>query len=345
VTGSRRHGPLAGVRIVEVGGIGPVPFCGMVLADLGAEVTRIARPGAAAEEASDLMLRDRETIAIDLKDVSGRDRLLALLGEADALVEGFRPGVMERLGLGPGVCHERNPALVYGRMTGWGQDGPYAGRAGHDINFLAQAGTLAMLGPAGGPPEPPINLLGDFGGGGMLLALGVVAALFEARSGERGRVVDAAMIDGAALLATMVHSFRAAGEWNDRPGTNLLDGGAPFYRSYACADGRFVAVGAIEPHFYANLLAGLDLDPGDLPAQYDVAAWPDLAARLTARFAERDRDDWAERFTAIDACVSPVLTMDEAPFDPHNEARGLFTEVGDAHVPAPAPRFGEVPVA
>ena len=344
MTASRHQGPLAGVRIVEVGGIGPVPFCGMVLADLGATVTRIARPGAAAEEASDLMLRDRETIAIDLKADAGRDLLLALLKEADALIEGFRPGVMERLGLGPEACHERNPALVYGRMTGWGQDGPYAGRAGHDINFLAQAGTLAMLGPAGGPPEPPINLLGDFGGGGMLLALGVLAALLEARYGERGRVVDAAMVDGAALLATMVHSFRAAGEWNDEPGTNLLDGGAPFYRSYECADGRFVAVGAIEPRFYANLLAGLGLDPAELPAQYDVAAWPDLEARLTACFAARDRDEWAARFAELDACVSPVLTIAEAPFDPHNDARGLFTEVDGAHVPAPAPRFGEVPV-
>jgi alpha-methylacyl-CoA racemase len=331
-------GPLAGVRVVEVGGIGPVPFCGMVLADLGAAVTRVTRPGR-AEGAGDPLLRGRETLELDLKRWDGRDRALDLVAGADALIEGFRPGVMERLGLGPGVCRERNPRLVFGRMTGWGQSGPYAARAGHDINFLAQSGTLAALGPRGGPPAPPLNLLGDFGGGGLLLAFGLVSAILAARESGQGQVVDAAMVDGAALLATMVHGFRAAGEWGGEPGTNLLDGGAPFYRAYECADGGHVAVGAIEPRFYADLLAGLELDPAALPERDDRNRWDELAAIFARAFLARTRDEWAERFAALEACVSPVLTLEEAPRDPHSLARGAFLSYDGVLAPAPAPRF------
>jgi alpha-methylacyl-CoA racemase len=326
------------MRVVEVGGIGAVPFCGMVLADLGAEVVRVQRPGEDPASA-DPLLRGRSTIALDLKSEVGRERLLDLLGEADALIEGFRPGVMERLGLGPGPSREFNAQLVYARMSGWGQDGPNAQRAGHDINFLALAGTLAALGPRGGPPAPPLNLLADFGGGGMLLAVGVLAGVLAARETGRGQVIDAAMLDGSALLATMIHGFRAAGRWDDEPGTNMLDGAAPFYRAYECADGRFLALGAIEPEFYARLLAGLGLDAEDLPGQYERESWPALSELFARTISRRDRDEWARHFALLDACVTPVLTMEEAPRDPHNRARGVFASREGITVPAPAPRF------
>jgi len=339
MTAAAHQGPLTGIRVVEAGGIGPVPFCGMVLADLGAEVVRVTRPGAEPPPAPDPLLRGRREVAIDLKREQGREELLALLGEAEALLEGFRPGVMERLGVGPEACAAANPRLVYGRMTGWGQDGPYARRVGHDINFLAVAGTLAALGPRDGPPAPPLNLLADFGGGGMLLAVGVLSALLSARESGRGQVVDAAMVDGAALLATMIHGFRAAGEWSDEPGTNLLDGAAPFYRAYECAGGGHVAVGAIEPRFYAQLLSGLGLEADDLPGQYEAETWSTMAELFATTFRQRTRDEWAVHFSRLDACVSPVLTMEEAPRDPHALARGAFFTHDGVVQPAAAPRF------
>jgi alpha-methylacyl-CoA racemase len=339
-------GPLQGVRILELAGIGPGPFAAMVLADLGADVVRVDRPSRGDADdggARDLLARGRRSVVVDLKRSEGVEVVLRLVESSDVLIEGFRPGVVERLGLGPDVCLDRNPRLVFGRMTGWGQEGPYVRRAGHDINYIALAGALEPIGRAGQPPTPPLNLVGDFGGGGMLLAVGVLAALLERERSGRGQVVDAAMVDGAALLATFIYGLRAAGAWRDERGSNLLDGGAPFYDTYPTADGKFVAVGALEPKFYAELLAGLGLDPAGLPGQLDRDGWPALRAAISARFAERTQDEWAAAFAGSDACVVPVLSMADAPGHPHNAARGTFTEVAGVTQPAPAPRFSRTP--
>ncbi|WP_284454642.1 CaiB/BaiF CoA transferase family protein [Actinomadura madurae] len=337
-------GPLAGVRVVELAGIGPGPFGAMVLADLGAEVVRIDRPGGhpAAWGRVKAFGRGKRPLEIDLKSAAGVAEVLELVAGSDALIEGYRPGTAERLGLGPAECLARNPALVYGRMTGWGQEGPYSATAGHDINFLAVSGVLHAIGREGERPVPPLNLLGDFGGGGMLLALGLVSALFAARRDGRGQVVDAAILDGTALLGTVIHDFLTEGGWADRAGVNLLDGGAPFYDTYTCADGRFVAVGALEPAFYAALVERLGLQGEVAPAgrHLDPGNWPTIRARLTETFATRTRDEWAAFFADGDCCVSPVLSLREAPADAHNRARGVFRERDGRTEPAPAPRFG-----
>jgi alpha-methylacyl-CoA racemase len=338
--------PLAGVRILEFDGLGPVTFAGMVLADLGAEVLRLSRPGGQAfEEVGGAVLhRARPAVRVDLKAPADLARVLDLAASADAVIEGFRPGVMERLGLGPDALHARNPRLVYGRVTGWGQTGPLATEVGHDLNYLGLSGLLHAMGEPDRPPRPPLNVVADYGGGAMLLVTGLLAALLEARTTGRGRVVDAAMTDGTALLSSLFHALSARGLWSEARGANLLDGGAPFYRCYACADGRFVAVGALEPAFYAALLVGLGIDPAEAP-QYDPAGWPALHARFEAVFATRDRDDWAARFQGTDACVTPVLTLAEAPTHPHNRARGTLA-VQPIIQPVPAPRFdGEVETA
>jgi alpha-methylacyl-CoA racemase len=336
-------GPLAGVRVVELAGIGPGPFCAMLLADLGAEVLRVDRPAAARTGWPTVLARGRRSVAVDLKHPDGAGVVLDLVAAADALVEGFRPGVAERLGIGPDACLARNPRLVYGRVTGWGQEGPWRQAAGHDIDYIALAGALHPVGPAGGPPVPPLNLVGDFGGGGMLLAFGVVAALLERGRSGAGQVVDAAMVDGAALLTTQFHELLAAGLWHERRGSNLLDGGAPFYGVYETADGRHLAVGALEPQFYAELLRRLGLDAGDLPDQLDRDGWPLLRERLAALFRTRTLDEWSELLAGTDACVAPVLGLGEAPAHPHNRARGTFVDVGGVVQPAPAPRFSRTP--
>ena len=341
-------GPLHGVRVIELESLAPAPFGCMVLADLGADVLRVDRPGAGGHpvvQPSDPLVRGRRSIRLNLKDPAGLAVLLRLVEGADVLVEGYRPGVAERLGFGPEVCLERNPRLVYARMTGWGQHGPLAGAAGHDIDYIAVAGSLDPIGRAGERPVPPLNLLGDFGGGGMLLAVGVLAALLERERSGRGQVVDAAMVDGSALLATFIHGLRAAGAWQDQRGSNLLDGGAPFYDTYQTADGKFIAVGALESKFYAELLDRLGLDAAELPAQLDRSGWPVLRERLTAAFAQRTQAEWVAVFDGSDACVTPVLSMADAPGHPHNLARGTFIEVGGVCQPAPAPRFSRTPAA
>jgi alpha-methylacyl-CoA racemase len=341
-------GPLAGVRILEIAGIGPGPFAAMVLADMGAEVLRIDRaqnvgPKAGGEPPGDLLNRGRRSLGLDLKNPDGVAALLKLVEQADALLEGFRPGVMERLGLGPEICLERNPRLVYGRMTGWGQTGPLAHAAGHDINYIALAGTLDGIGRAGEKPLPPLNLVGDFGGGGMLLAFGIVTALFERSRSGRGQVVDAAMVDGAALLMTMMHGFRHTGFWRDERGTNLLDTGSHFYDTYETADGKYVSIGSIEPQFYQELLRLTGLEGEDLPRQMDRSAWGPLAKRLTEIFKSKTRDEWCEIMEGTDVCFAPVLSMGEAYEHPHNLARGTFVEVAGKLQPGPAPRFSRTP--
>lgn len=332
-------GPLHGLRVVEIASIGPGPFAAMVLSDLGAEVTRVDRVGGGAG-VGDPLLRGRSSIVTaDLKTEAGVAAVLRLVEESDVLIEGFRPGVAERLGFGPDVCAARNPRLVYGRVTGWGQTGPRAAQAGHDIDYLAVAGALHPIGEAGGGPVPPLNLVGDFGGGGMLLVVGVLAALFERDTSGSGQVVDAAMVDGASLLMAFHHGLLAGGLWSDRRGDNLLDGGAPFYRCYRTADDRYMAVGAIEPQFYAALLEGLGLTGEDLPDQYDRAGWSNLGGRFAAVFAGRTRDEWEAVFAGRDACVVPVLTPTEAPVDAHLVARKSFVEIDGVVQPAPAPRF------
>lgn len=336
--------PLSGVRILEFDGLGPVTFAGMALADMGAEVLRLTRSAAAgapvfADVGGEVLHRGRPAVEVNLKDPADLARVLDLAAAADAVIEGFRPGVMERLSLGPGDLHARNPRLVYGRVTGWGQTGPLARTPGHDLNYIALSGALHPMGEPDRPPRPPLNLVGDYGGGAMFLVAGVLAALLEARTTGRGRVVDAAMTDGSALLTSLFHAFRARGLWSDARGANLLDGGAPFYRCYACRDGGFVAVGALEPQFYAALLAGLDVPAEEAP-QFDLAAWPVLHARFESLFATRDRDDWAAHFAGSDACVTPILSLGEAPLHPHNAARRTFVEAGVVQ-PAPAPRFGD----
>jgi alpha-methylacyl-CoA racemase len=338
-------GPLQGMRVVELAGIGPGPFCAMLLADLGAEVLAVDRPASGQPGWPALFARGRRRVAVDLKHPDGPGVVLDLVAAADALVEGFRPGVAERLGIGPDACLARNPRLVYGRVTGWGQEGPLAGSAGHDIDYIALAGALHPVGPAGGPPVPPVNLLGDFGGGGMLLALGVVAALLEAGRSGQGQVVDAAMVDGAALLTTQLHELLAAGLWTDRRGANLLDGAAPFYTVYETVDGRHLAVGALEPQFYAELLERVGLAAEDLPDQHDRAGWPLLRERLAAVFRTRTRDEWCRLLEGTDACVAPVLSLLETPTHPHNQARATFVDVGGTPQPAPAPRFSRTPCA
>ena len=332
-------GPLSGLRIIELAGIGPVPFAGMMLADHGAEVIRVERPGAAPNP-SDPLLRSRTSMTLDLKSAADVAELRSLCQSADGLIEGFRPGVMERLGLGPDVLLADNPRLVYGRMTGWGQGGPLAQTAGHDINFIALSGTLSALGRAGDKPTPPINLVGDFGGGGMLLAFGMVSALLAVKSGGGGHVVDCAMTDGSALLMAMMWGFRAQGRWTDQRGTNVIDTGAPFYDTYETADGLFVAVGAIEPLFYAELRRVLGIaDDARFDAQFDPAQWPEQKAELARLFKAKTRADWVALFDQAEACVTPVLSMAEALEHPHNLERQTFVTVDGVPQPAPAPRF------
>ncbi|WP_208027262.1 CaiB/BaiF CoA transferase family protein [Rhabdothermincola sediminis] len=342
-------GPLAGVKVLELAGIGPGPFCAMMLADMGADVLRIDRAqsvvgGDPANPPADVLNRGRRSVALDLKHPDGVETLLTLVESADALIEGFRPGVCERLGFGPEVCLARNPKLVFGRMTGWGQDGPYSQMAGHDINYIALAGALEPIGRAGQRPLPPLNLVGDFGGGGMLLAFGVVCALLEAQRSGEGQVVDAAMVDGAAVLMTMFHAFRAMGIWNDERGTNLLDTGAYFYEVYETADGKYVSIGSLEPQFYATLLDKLGLaDDPSMPRQHDRSQWPAMKERFAEIFRTKTRDEWCELLEGTDACFAPVLSMAEAPNHPHNEHRGTFVTRNGVVQPAPAPRFSRTP--
>jgi alpha-methylacyl-CoA racemase len=335
-------GPLSGVRVIEIASLAPAPFGCMILADLGADVLRIDRAercGSQAPAPRDPLSRGRRSIGLNLKDPAAIDLLLRLTDEADVLVEGFRPGVAERLGFGPQTCADRNPRLIFARMTGWGQEGPLAATAGHDIDYIAISGALSMVGRAGEAPVPPVNLLGDFGGGGMLLALGILAGLVERASSGRGQVIDAAMVDGSALLTSFVYGLRAAGAWQDERGVNLLDTGAPFYDTYATADGEYLAVGALEPQFYAALLTGLGLTDAGLPGQHDRAGWPELRTRFAVTFAARTRAEWEHVFAGTDACVSPVLSPAEAPAHPHAQARGSFVAVAGVTQPAPAPRF------
>lgn len=347
------RGPLAGIRVLEFASLAPAPFACTLLADLGADVLRVTNPAdrglTAAPHPGDPLDRGRTIVALDLKQSAGRDAALDLVARADVLVEGSRPGVMERLGLGPEPCLARNPRLIYARMTGWGQSGPLAPTAGHDINYLALSGALEPLGPfepSGASPTPPLNYVADFGGGGMLLAVGVLAALVERERSGRGQVVDAAMTDGAALITGILHGLHARGLWQEERGGNLFDGSAPFYATYTCSDGRFVAVGAVETQFYAELIGKLGLtEQIDLARQYDRATWPDAKRQLTDAFATRTRDEWAELFAESDACVTPVLTPWEAPQHPHNAARGTFTTIAGHVQPAPAPRFSRTPAA
>jgi alpha-methylacyl-CoA racemase len=340
-------GPLAGVRVVELAGIGPGPFCGMLLADLGAEVILVDRPGGPPTPVplrNDVTSRGKRRIVVDLKHPQGAEVVLRLAAASDALIEGNRPGVTERLGVGPADCLARNPALVYGRMTGWGQDGPLAASAGHDISYLAVTGALHAIGRAGGPPQVPVNYLGDFGGGSMFLALGLLAGLLQARATGRGRVVDAAIVDGAAALQAMTYGLLADGTWTDERGVNMIDTGAPFYDVYPAADGRYLAVGALEPQFYAAFTAGLFAPegvPADLSDQADRARWPELRARFAERFGRRTQAEWAAVFAGTDACVAPVRTLTEAPADPQLAARGSYVTVDGVTQPAPAPRFGD----
>ncbi|MFQ5553884.1 MAG: CaiB/BaiF CoA transferase family protein [Acidimicrobiia bacterium] len=341
-------GPLEGVKIVEMAAIGPVPFCGMLLGDLGADVVRVDRTVPATGRLPDMLQRivgrSRRSIAVDLKTDAGREVALRLADEADVLLEGFRPGVMERLGLGPATCHERNPRLVYGRMTGWGQDGPLAPRAGHDINYIGLAGPLGAIGTAEAP-LPPLNLIGDYGGGAMYLAFGVVTALVERERSGEGQIVDAAMVDGAASLMTPIYQLFGHGGWSAERASNMLDGGAPFYRTYQTKDGQFMAVGSLEPQFYAELLSGLGLQDAGLPAQGDRQRWPELHARFGEVFATKTRDEWEAVFSGTDACVTPVLTMGEAPAHAQSAARSGFVAVDGIIQPAPAPRFDRTPSA
>ena len=339
-------GPLHGMKVIEVASLAPAPFGCMVLADLGADVLRIDRPDRTGRQQLppvDPLSRSRRSIRLDLKNPAGVDILLRLADEADVLVEAFRPGVAERLGFAPAVCAERNPRLVYARMTGWGQDGPLAETAGHDIDYIAVSGSLEPIGREGERPVPPLNLIGDFGGGGMLLVIGVLAALLERERSGVGQVIDVAMVDGSALLASFLYGLLAAGGWQAGRGMNVLDSGAPFYDTYTTADGRYVAVGALEPKFYAELLARLGLDEAGLPAQYDRSGWPELRARFTEAFAGRTQEQWTEAFAGSDACVAPVVSPRDAPAHPHNAARGTFIDVGGVTQPAPAPRFARTP--
>jgi alpha-methylacyl-CoA racemase len=340
-------GPLSGVRIVEVAGIGPGPFAAMLLADMGADVLRVdraqsVRPVDAGTAHWDLLNRGRRSIGVDLKSPDGVETVLRLVEQADALIEGFRPGVAERLGIGPDVCAARNARLVYGRMTGFGQDGPYASMAGHDINYIALAGALEPIGRRGEAPVPPLNLVGDFGGGGMLLAFGIACGIVEARASGQGQVIDAAMVDGAALLTTMLHGFRSIGAWSDERGTNVLDTGSHFYDVYECADGEYISLGSIEPQFYAEMCDKLGLPVDEMP-QHDKARWPELKQRVAEAVRTKTRGEWCEILDGSDVCFAPVLSPAEAHLHPHNAARATFTEVAGVVQPAPAPRFSRTP--
>lgn len=340
-------GPLQGIRIVEFAALGPAPMGCMILADLGAEVVRIERKlPAGAKPASelfdpkiDILNRSRRVVSLDLKKPEGLAAAKQLVAGADVLIEGFRPGVMERLGLGPDDCLAANPRLVYGRMTGWGQTGPLANAAGHDINYLSLSGALHAIGEPGGKPVVPLNLVADCGGGAMLLVVGVLAAALEARTSGKGQVVDAAMTDGSALLMTMMYTLKAMGNWTQQRGSNLLDGGAHFYDTYRCADGKYISIGPIEPQFYTLFLQKTGITDPDFKQQWERARWPELKTRLAAHLETRTRDEWCSLLEGSDACVAPVLDMDEAPEHPHNQARGTFIEVGGVIQPAPAPRF------
>ena len=341
-------GPLNGIRILEIAGIGPGPFAAMMLSDMGAEVLRVDRAQSVREGdndgvGGDLLNRGRRSIGLDLKHPEGRDALLRLVEGADALVEGFRPGVMERLGVGPEICQERNPRLVYGRMTGWGQEGPMAHAAGHDINYIALAGALHCIGREGQKPTPPLNLVGDFGGGGMLMAFGVVCALLERERSGQGQVVDAAMVDGTAALMTMIFNMQGLGVWREERGSNILDTGAHFYDTFETADGKYVSIGSIEPQFYAELLEKTGLAGQDMPRQMDREQWPALKAKLEEVFRTRSRDAWCEIMEGSDVCFAPVLSLAEAPDHPHMRARNTFVEVAGVRQPAPAPRFDRTP--
>jgi alpha-methylacyl-CoA racemase len=341
-------GPLNGLRVVEFAGLGPCPFAAMVLADHGADVVRIERVTAvestiATDPTFDLMQRGKRSVGVDLKEPDGTQLALDLIEKADVVLEGFRPGVMEHLGLGPEVCRKKNRRLIYGRMTGWGQSGPLASRAGHDIDYVALSGALGAMGREGERPAVPLNLVGDFGGGGLLLAFGVMAALYSARESGDGQVVDAAMVEGAALLTTMFYGLRAEGSWLDARGTNFLDTGAPFYEVYECADGEMIAVGALEAQFYRELLRVLEIDENELPDQMDRAYWPTTKTRFAARFAEKSRDEWLEAVGDADACLAPVLSMDGASHHPHALERASFVDVAGISQPAPAPRFSVTP--
>jgi alpha-methylacyl-CoA racemase len=340
-------GPLHGVRVIEIAGIGPGPFCGMLLGDLGADVVRVDRPGGGSTLVPwdrDPVNRNKRSVLADLKRPEGVDAVLALVEHADILFEGFRPGVAERLGIGPEQCWARRPQLVYGRMTGWGQHGPLSQAAGHDIAYIAPTGVLSVIGAADGAPQIPLNLIGDLGGGSLYLAVGMLAALLEARASGKGQVVDAAIVDGAAHLMTMLYGFRANGGWNDARGTNLIDGGSPFYSVYETSDHKYMAVGALEPQFYAEFLARLDLDE-PLAAQYERASWPGLRQRIADRMRTRTQAEWSEIFATSDACVAPVLDMGDAPSHPHLAERGTFVHAFGLTQPAPAPRFSRTPGA
>ncbi|MFG2791668.1 CaiB/BaiF CoA transferase family protein [Streptomyces sp. NPDC048419] len=341
------QGPLSGVRVVELAGIGPGPFAAMLLADLGADVVRVDRPGGAGlaiDPAYDVTNRNKRSVIVDLKSADGAARVLDLAERADVLIEGYRPGVAERLGVGPEACHARNPGLVYGRMTGWGQDGPLAQRAGHDVAYIALTGTLGVIGDPDRPPAVPANLLGDYAGGSLYLVVGVLAALHHARAGGTGQVVDAAIVDGTAHLSAMIHGMLAAGGWQDRRGANLLDGGCPYYGTYETADGRYMAVGSLEPQFYEEFVNLLGV-PEHAETRKDWARWGELRTAVAARFKSRTQQEWAALFEGSDACVAPVLSLREAPHHPHLAARGTFTDHGGITQPAPAPRFSATPTA
>lgn len=350
---TQSKGPLQGFKVVEMAGLGPGPFCAMMLADMGAEVIRIdqkRRPGAPASpffshQRFDVLARGRRSIALDLKKPAGVEAALSLIAQADALLEGFRPGVMERLGLSPETCLQRNPRLIYGRMTGWGQFGPLAFAAGHDINYVALTGALSAIGRPGTPPAVPLNLVGDFGGGAMMMAFGLVCGLLEAQRSGKGQVIDAAMTDGAALLSAAMYGFKADGQWSNERSSNMLDGGAPYYDTYTCADGKHVALGAIEPQFYVLLREKLGLSDPVFDAQNDRAKWPDLKRRIAEVLSTRTRDQWCELLEGTDVCFAPVLDWDEAPEHPHNRERAAFTYVEGVLQPAPAPRFSRTPGA
>ena len=333
-------GPLKGLKIIEMAGIGPGPFCGMVLADLGAEIIRVDRASAigtgSKQEPSN---RGKKSIAVDLKAKEGVEVVLKLIETADAIFEGFRPGVMERLGIGPEVCMARNDRIVFGRMTGWGQEGPLANAAGHDINYISLSGALAAIGRPGSPPVPPLNLIGDFGGGGMLLALGLVAALLESKESKKGQVVDAAMTDGSALLMTMIYSMQSSGMWKTTMGSNLLDGGSHFYDTYECKDGKFISIGSIEPQFYALLCQIAELDEKVFSKQMSRDLWPEQKEEIKKIFLKKTRDEWCELMEGTDVCFAPVLDMSEAPQHPHNKERKTFIDLEGVTQPAPAPRF------
>jgi alpha-methylacyl-CoA racemase len=339
-----RQGPLSGLKIVEFAGIGPGPFCGMLLSDLGADVVRIDRVGARGGAKTDITARGRRSVALDLKDPAAVETALKLMDRADAVFEGFRPGVMERLGLGPDVALKRNPKLVYGRMTGWGQFGPYAQAAGHDINYIALTGALHSIGTEG-KPVPPLNLVGDFGGGALYLAFGLLAGVIHARASGQGQVIDCAMTDGAASLMAMFYGMAATGMWTNERRANMLDGGAPFYDTYETADGRFISLGSIEPQFYALLLEKAGLSDPAMQAQMNRADWPSMKAKVAAAIKSKSRDEWCAIMDASDVCFAPVLGIDEAPAHPHNAARKTFVEIEGVPQPAPAPRFSATPGA